>query len=41
MDCARAYFAGEHSETPVWEILSDKPAETVRDISDILQRVCF
>ena len=39
MDCARAYFAGEHSEMPVWEILSDKPAETVRDISDILQRV--
>ena len=39
MDCARAYFAGEHSETLVWEILSDKPAEKVRDISDILQRV--
>ena len=39
MDCARAYFAGEHSETPVWEILSDKPAETVKDISDVLQRI--
>lgn len=36
LDCARRYFAGEQSETPVWELLSDRPAKAVRDISGFL-----
>lgn len=35
--CARRYFAGEHTAEPVWEIISDKPAKAVRDISDCLR----
>lgn len=35
--CARRYFAGEHTAEPVWEIMSDKPARAVRDISDCLR----
>lgn len=38
IDCARKYFKGEHTATPVWEIMSDKPAKAVRDISYILDR---
>ena len=38
IDCARKYFKGEHTATPVWEIMSDKPAKAVRDISYILNR---
>ncbi len=34
--CARRYFAGESSENPVWEILSDKPGTAVKDLSDWL-----
>lgn len=38
VDCARKYFRGEHTESPVWEIMSDKPAKAVKDISYILDR---
>lgn len=37
LDCARRYFAGEQSEQPVWEILSDKSARAVKDISEYLR----
>ena len=36
LSCARRYFAGEHTADPVWEILSDKPAIAVKDISTYL-----
>lgn len=35
--CARRYFAGEQTAKPVWEILSDKPARAVKDITDLLR----
>lgn len=35
---ARRYFKGEHTTTPVWEILSDKSAKAVKDITFILNR---
>ena len=38
IDCARKYFRGEHTESPVWEIMSDKPAKAVKDITYILER---
>ncbi len=31
---ARRYFSGEATETPVWEILSDRPARAVRLLAD-------
>ena len=34
--CARKYFSGGHTETPVWEIMSDKPAKAVKDITGFL-----
>ncbi len=37
LDCARRYFAGEHTEKPVWEILSVKNAKAVTDISGYLR----
>lgn len=36
--CARRYFAGLQTENPVWEILSDKPAKAIKDISEELRR---
>ena len=36
--CARRYFAGEQTTNPVWEIMSDKPARAVKDISDYLRK---
>lgn len=33
---ARQYFAGEQSDAPVWEILSNKKAVACRDITDQL-----
>lgn len=36
LSCARQYFSGEHSEEPVWEIMSNKRAVVRRDISDKL-----
>lgn len=35
--CARRYFSGEKTENPVWEILSDKPAKAVKDITGYLR----
>lgn len=35
--CARQYFAGEQSDAPVWEIISDKKAVAYRDISNKLR----
>ena len=37
LDCARRYFRGEQSEKPVWEIMSDRPAKAVKDITDYLR----
>lgn len=34
LDCARKYFNGECTEQPVWEILSDKAAKAIKDITD-------
>lgn len=34
---ARRYFAGERSDHPVWEYLSDKYAEVVRDVTFVLR----
>ena len=31
--CARRYFAGGQTAKPVWEIMSDRPARAVKDIS--------
>lgn len=36
--CARRYFAGEQSAEPVWEIMSDKPARAVKDITYYLRK---
>lgn len=33
LDCARRYFAGEAGGDPVWELLSDRPARAVRDLT--------
>ena len=38
LDSARRYFAGEQTANPVWEIMSDKPARAVKDISDYLRK---
>ena len=39
VDCARRYFAGQDSAKPIWEIVSDKPAKAVKDISDYLRSI--
>ena len=33
---ARKYFSGGHTAEPVWEVMSDKPAKAVKDITDCL-----
>lgn len=33
---ARQYFAGEHSDAPIWELLSDKKAVAIQDVTDRL-----
>lgn len=38
LSCARRYFAGEQSENPVWEVMSDQPAIAVRDATDALKK---
>lgn len=38
LDCARRYFAGKPSEAPVWELLSDKPAKAVQELTDWLHQ---
>ena len=37
LSCARRYFAGEQTAEPVWEIMSDKPAKVVKDISEYIR----
>ena len=37
LNCARSYFRGEQTPYPVWEILSEKPAKAVTDISGYLR----
>ncbi len=37
LDSARRYFSGQHTLAPVWEIMSDKPARAVRDITRALK----
>lgn len=39
LDCARRYFEGKQTADPIWEILSDKPARAVTDISSYLKNV--
>ncbi|MGN1187393.1 MAG: hypothetical protein ACI4R6_02770 [Lachnospiraceae bacterium] len=36
--CARRYFAGEQTDEPVWEIMSDKSAKAVKDITYYLRK---
>lgn len=36
VECVRRYFEGKHTTTPIWEIISDKPAKAVKDITFIL-----
>lgn len=36
LDCARRYFSGKQSPEPVLEILSEKPARAVRDVTELL-----
>lgn len=36
IEFARRYFAGEHTVTPIWEIMSDKPARAIKDITTYL-----
>ena len=36
--CARKYFAGEHSENPIWEYLSAGKAVAVKDITDVVRK---
>ncbi len=31
--CALRYFAGEETASPMWEIMSEKPARAVKDIT--------
>ena len=37
LNCARRYFSGAQTAEPVWEIMSDKHAVAVREISEILR----
>ena len=37
LDCARRYFSGAQTAEPTWEILSDKAAKVVTDISNYLK----
>ena len=37
LDCARRYWRGEQTDSPVWEIMSNRPAKAVRDRSDYLR----
>lgn len=33
LEYARRYFSGQCTQTPVWEIMSDKPARAIQDIT--------
>lgn len=36
LDCARRYFAGSHTEYPIWEILTNKNVKITKDITQLL-----
>ena len=38
LDCARRYFSGRQTESPLWEVMSDKPARAVADITEHLRK---
>ena len=38
IESARKYFSGDHTTEPMWEIMSDKPAKAVKDITDCLHK---
>lgn len=35
--CARAYFSGEQSADPFWELLSERPARILREVPGVLR----
>ena len=35
--CARTYFSGEQSADPFWELLSERPARILREVSGVLR----
>lgn len=37
LDCARRYFAGEHTDKPIWEILSDSNIKITEDVTALLR----
>lgn len=37
VSCARSYFAGEGTQAPVWEILSDKPGIATKELTGLLK----
>ena len=37
LDCARRYFAGAHTEKPIWEILSDRNIGVAEDVTALLR----
>ena len=37
LDCARRYFAGNHTEKPIWEILSDRNIRITEDVTALLR----
>jgi len=37
LSCARRYFSGEHTAKPLWEIMSDKPATAVKDMTYVIR----
>lgn len=37
LDCARRYFAGYHTEKPIWEILSDRNIGVTEDVTALLR----
>ena len=39
IDSAKKYFSGGHTAEPMWEVMSDKPATAVKDITERLHKV--
>lgn len=35
INCARRYFSGQQTSSPIWELMSDKPAKAVKDITHL------
>lgn len=38
INCARRYFSGENTSSPVLEIMSDKPAKATKDLTNLLKK---